>query len=90
MLSKRGWNRIINVFLELGLPIYARELENRNLLTGLEEFREHLGGELTILLLRDIGAPEEVHEIDAGKMRESVHILNKHQIASMGQPACSY
>jgi 3-dehydroquinate synthase len=90
MLSQGARDRILNVFLELGLPIYAPELENSNLLTGLEEFREHLGGELTILLLRDIGAPEEVHEIDAGKMKESVHILNKHQLASMGQPACTY
>ena len=90
MLSRAAWSRIINVFVELGLPIYAPELDKSNLLTGLEEFREHLGGDLTILLLRDIGAPEEVHEIDAGKMRESVRILNKHQLASMRQPACTF
>ena len=34
------------------------------ILTGLNEFREHLGGQLTIMLLRDIGKGEEVHEID--------------------------
>ena len=31
------------------------------ILRGIEEFREHLGGELTITLLRDIGRGEEVH-----------------------------
>ena len=31
---------------------------------GLREFREHLGGELTITLLRDIGRGEEVHVMD--------------------------
>jgi len=34
------------------------------ILIGLNEFREHLGGQLTIMLLRDIGKGEEVHEID--------------------------
>ena len=42
------------------------------LLDGLEEFREHLGGELTVTLLRDIGRGEEIHEIDAALMRESI------------------
>ena len=34
-------------------------------LRGLREFREHLGGELTITLLRDIGRGEEVHQMDS-------------------------
>jgi 3-dehydroquinate synthase len=47
------------------------------LLDGLEEFREHLGGELTITLLRDIGHGEEVHEIDAALMRECLLDLER-------------
>lgn len=31
---------------------------------GLAEFREHLGGELTITLLAGIGRGVEVHEMD--------------------------
>jgi 3-dehydroquinate synthase len=42
------------------------------LLDGLEEFREHLGGELTVTLLAEIGRGVEVHEIDAGLMRKSI------------------
>ncbi len=34
------------------------------LLAGLNEFREHLGGRLTLLMLRGIGQPIEVHELD--------------------------
>jgi 3-dehydroquinate synthase len=45
------------------------------LLAGLEEFREHLGGELTITLLRDIGRGEEVHAINIPVMRESLREL---------------
>jgi 3-dehydroquinate synthase len=89
MLSYASWRRIINVFLELGLPIYAPEVERSDLFTGLAEFREHLGGELTILLLRDIGIPEEVHFIDSRKMQESIRMLSTNQPVSMRQPVCS-
>lgn len=34
------------------------------ILEGLEEFREHLGGELTVTLVPKIGAKVEVHEMD--------------------------
>ena len=33
------------------------------MLHGLEEFREHLGGRLTIMLLKGIGSSFDVHEI---------------------------
>ena len=36
---------------------------------GLREFREHLGGELTVTLLADIGRGIEVHEIDETRMQ---------------------
>jgi 3-dehydroquinate synthase len=42
------------------------------LLSGLEEFREHLGGALTITLLRDVGVATEVHEMDPQRIRESI------------------
>ena len=41
-------------------------------LEGLSEFREHLGGELTITLLADIGVGVEVHEIDSALMRQAL------------------
>ncbi|WP_437877215.1 3-dehydroquinate synthase [Sorangium sp. So ce513] len=33
-------------------------------LDGLDEFREHLGGELTVTLLEDVGRAREVHAMD--------------------------
>ena len=47
----------------------------RSVLRGLEEFREHLGGELTIMLLRGIGQPFDVHEIDPDVMIRSIGVL---------------
>jgi 3-dehydroquinate synthase len=83
MLSENAWQRILGVLLDLGLPLYAPELETSDLLSGLTEFREHLGGELTILLLQDIGKPVEVHRISADKMKESVAMLSQYA------PVCS-
>ena len=59
--------RILHVLSGLGLALYhplmsATTHTGQNVLwAGLDEFREHLGGELTILLLDAIGKPHEVH-----------------------------
>jgi 3-dehydroquinate synthase len=44
---------------------------------GLEEFREHLGGMLTLTLLKGIGQSVEVHEIVLPKMAEAIHELER-------------
>lgn len=61
-------NRILNLLIKLGFdlshPIMQISAVNSAILSGLEEFREHLGGELTIMLLDRIGKGFEVHQID--------------------------
>ena len=62
--------RILNLLEKLGFQLFADELLNADnanlptLLSGLEEFREHLGGELSITLLAAIGRGVEVHEMN--------------------------
>ena len=62
--------RILNLLEKLGFKLFADELlnaDNANLpaiLAGLEEVREHLGGELTVTLLTEIGRSVEVHEMN--------------------------
>ena len=46
---------------------------------GLEEFREHLGGELTITLLRDIGTGEEVHHMEADEILQAMAWLRRRE-----------
>ncbi len=86
MLSQADWERILRVFVSLGLPIHTPELEvtaadDPNglplVLKGLTEFREHLGGELTIMLLQGIGQGVEVHEIDTDIMMQAVRLLEQ-------------
>ncbi len=51
------------------------------MLRGLAEFREHLGGRLTIMLLRGIGHPFDVHEIDPEVMIRSIGVLQRVEAA---------
>ena len=70
LLEKNSAERILNLLEKLGFKLFASELLNADnanlptLLSGLEEFREHLGGELSITLLNEIGRGVEVHEMN--------------------------
>ena len=65
-------------FSELGLCLWCNALDDADLiLSGLEEFRQHLGGRLTITLLEDVGKPIDVHEIDLAQMKNSIRDLDQ-------------
>ena len=65
-------------FAELGLRLWHDSLDAADLiLSGLEEFRQHLGGRLTITLLEDVGKPIDVHEIDMTQMRNSIRDMDQ-------------
>lgn len=82
-LSSENAARILNLLQELDFEIYSDYLEQKNgkrfpyVLEGLEEFREHLGGLLTITLLKKIGSRFEVHEIDNEVVLQSIERLKK-------------
>jgi 3-dehydroquinate synthase len=46
-------------------------------LAGLAEFREHLGGRLTITLLRGISDPVDVHSIDPNILRTAIALTSR-------------
>ena len=81
-------DRIIECFEALGFEVFHPALLsedgtqlNTELLEGLTEFREHLGGQLTIILLNAIGDPFEVHEMDTSKVESAAFKLaQKNQI----------
>src|SRR5690606_16201143 len=76
-------DRILRCLEALGLPLSHPRLAEPALLDGLEEFREHLGGRLTITLLRSVGEPLDVHEMDAALVRRAAsELLARH-------PACT-
>jgi 3-dehydroquinate synthase len=63
------------------LLVTVSENQTEVILDGLEEFREHLGGELTITLIQGIGEGVEVHAMDKKKILDSVEDLRKREIA---------
>ncbi|MDE3249269.1 MAG: 3-dehydroquinate synthase [Bacteroidota bacterium] len=71
--------RILHLLERLGFdtyhPLMAIDNETAPLLKGLQEFREHLGGELTIMLLDGIGKGVEVHSIDTVQLQEATKQL---------------
>jgi 3-dehydroquinate synthase len=78
-LSSAESRRIINLLISLGFEVTHPLLQANDgtspVMAGLEEFREHLGGQLTIMLLRAIGKGEETHEMDAGLLEQAGNIL---------------
>jgi 3-dehydroquinate synthase len=83
LLPEVQWRRIIDIFLALGLSVYTEALSDRLdaptdpacVFRGLAEFQEHLGGRLTIMLLKGVGEPFEVNEIRPDVMVRSIEIL---------------
>jgi 3-dehydroquinate synthase len=59
-------------------------LEVDRLLVGLDEFREHLGGELTITLLRGIGHGFEVHEVSPALVARGIEELRERALTTAG------
>lgn len=77
-LDRGSLDRILDTTLRLGLPIFDPLLRDRGLIDGLEEFREHLGGRLTVTLLEGIGRGIDVHEMDLDRLRRSIAHLESN------------
>lgn len=77
-LSVASCSRIITLLEKLDLPTSHPLLVQRNsdnslsIIEGLSRFREHLGGDLTLLMLSDIGQTLHIHEIDFEKLTLSL------------------
>ena len=52
-------------------PLMEIKNEQSPVIKGLGEFREHLGGRLTIMLLEDIGRGVEVHALDTSLLQKA-------------------
>jgi len=87
MLDEGSLQQILNVFRDCGFSLYVPELETEldhpdkkdSILHGLEEFREHLGGKLTIMLLESIGMGTEVNDVDIDLYKKAIKILHANE-----------
>ncbi len=72
-LSSEDADRVLDCLDQLGLLLDHPALQRTDeLFCGLEEFRQHLGGRLTVTMLDGIGQPIDVHAIDHDLMRLAI------------------
>jgi 3-dehydroquinate synthase len=85
LLNEKSCERILRLLEQLGFNLFADELLKINanghfqILAGLDEFREHLGGALTITLLKEIGLGVEVHAMNLQNIVEAIHELRERK-----------
>lgn len=89
--------RILKLLETLGFDLFAPEMLLTDaagqllVVKGMEEFREHLGGRLTITLIRGIGTGFEVHEMNLPRVVDCIRALElRHQareVKEQGQAA---
>ena len=74
-------DQVLRVLDGLQLAIYHPALDwldengRRRVLDGLDEFREHLGGQLTVLLLEDVGQGIDAHQFNEVLLGECINEL---------------
>jgi 3-dehydroquinate synthase len=90
-LSHADCRRVLDLLMALGFDLWSPELDLRLpgsdvrvLCAGLEEFREHLGGRLTVTLLEEIGRGVEVHHLDSDLLEQALQ-----ELATVAAPSYS-
>jgi 3-dehydroquinate synthase len=85
MLAAGADERVYKLFKRLGFHLWHPAMELRGeqgrllILDGIEEFREHLGGELTVTLLRDVGRSEDVNALDRVQIAQAMAWLRRRE-----------
>ena len=85
-------DRVLLTLERLGLLCDHPTLRQTDeLFDGLEEFRQHLGGQLTITMLAAIGHPINVHEINRDSMAKAIQmVVNRVQARPDVAKICNF
>ena len=80
LLSESDSERVLDCLEGLGFRLYDEAIaDTQVLLRGLDEFREHLGGDLTVAMINGIGVSTDIHEIQPAAVRTSAERLASRQ-----------
>ncbi|MEX2579385.1 MAG: 3-dehydroquinate synthase [Verrucomicrobiales bacterium] len=90
LLPRKTAEEILNLIETVGFTLWSSHLDRSEggkpvVLAGLEEFREHLGGRLTITLIPEIGEKLEVHDMDEKAILRSLDELRKRSAAKTAE-----
>ncbi len=75
LINEMELHKIITILEDIGFELYHWALGWMDIEKAMREFQEHIGGELTIILLRGIGDKVEVHDIDRDLYRRCMDTL---------------
>jgi 3-dehydroquinate synthase len=87
LVKQASAHRAINLIERLGFSTYDTLLHRVDendmslIILGLDEFREHLGGELTITLIQGIGEGVEVHAMDKIHIKSALDELRERHLS---------
>jgi 3-dehydroquinate synthase len=87
-LLQSEWKSVLETLKKLGFTLYISQLAEQLdrlddphcIFRGLIEFREHLGGKLTITLLEGIGQGMEVNQVDLSLYKDAILLLQDWEI----------
>jgi 3-dehydroquinate synthase len=68
LIDQTLFHKIVTTFRDIGFTLYHPALEQLNVEKALQDFREHLGGELCITLLTGEGTSSQFNHIDTALM----------------------
>ncbi|MCD4825466.1 MAG: 3-dehydroquinate synthase [Phycisphaerae bacterium] len=83
LIGQGDFDRIIEAMTASGLPVWVDYLGLRNsggeleILDGLKQFQEHLGGQLNVTLPDGIGGKVEVHQMNIDLLEDGIAVLGK-------------
>jgi 3-dehydroquinate synthase len=78
LLTDDDLYQVVDVLDALHLRTWHDALRSRDILDGLAEFREHLGGELCITLLAGLGRGVDARDITIERVERAVELLWRH------------
>jgi len=82
LINQETRDRVINLIQRVGLPIYDSAAVTDDYTDVLEEFRQHLGGKLTVGLLNFIGSRVDVDDITKEEIKAAINFLAQRSAAS--------
>jgi len=85
LLAEGICTRVCELLEGLGFRLWCDEMGERDttgrpwLFDGIAEFREHLGGDLSLTMISEVGAPYEVRELQPARMEAALAWLEARQ-----------
>ncbi|MFN6560303.1 MAG: 3-dehydroquinate synthase [Nostoc sp. ChiSLP01] len=87
-LLQSEWQRVLVTLKKLGFTLYVSALTQEldrpdhpnSIFRGITEFREHLGGKLTITLVEGIGQGIEVNQVDLSFYKHAISLLRDWEV----------